>query len=200
MSIIMAFPKRLAWMIGLLFSSFASGIFAQTPGIQILFLNDYQQDQQLVVDASVKFEFSEAVLKAIHHEITLTFTTELTLNEVHRVFGLPLERNRASLRYQTQLQYDGFNRQYVITNQRNQNIRRFSNLTDAMKTLGTLSNFPVADLSDLHPNTLYSLQMRISLDRWQLPTPLIIDTLWSPAWQLDSGWYPTQIQSPKSWL
>lgn len=175
-------------------------VAADTPGIQILYLNDYQEDQQLVVDASAKFHFPPKVLSAIHHEIPLTFTTEIELNEIRTLLGIPFSRNRTQIVYRTELQYIGYNRTYVIANKRNQKVQSFDSLKEAMKTLGTLSNFRIADLADLHPDTLYAVKMRISLDQWQLPTPLIIDTLWSSDWQLDSDWRSIEIQSPKSWL
>ncbi|RUM90176.1 MAG: DUF4390 domain-containing protein [Thiomicrospira sp.] len=192
--------KRLSLVITLGFSSFIYAADTPPSSIQILYLNDYQDNQQLVLDASVRFQFKEPVLTALQHEIPLTFNTEIELNEVHSLLGFNMHRNRVTIQYQSQLQYFGYSQLYVISNKRNKKVQSFSNLKDALYTLGTLSNFRITDLADLHPNTLYAIKMRVSLNKWQLPTPLIIDALWSSDWHLDSDWSNIQIQSPKSWL
>lgn len=199
-TVLFSFLKHLGLMLVLGFSSLLQAADNQTSSIQIVYLNDYQDNQQLVLDASVQFQFHKTVLTALQHEIPLTFTTEIELNEVHSLLGFSMHRNRVTIQYQSQLQYFGYSHLYVISNKRNKKVQSFSNLKEALHTLGTLSNFRITDLADLHPNTLYAIKMRVSLNKWRLPTPLIIDALWSPNWHLDSDWSNIQIQSPKSWL
>lgn len=168
--------------------------------IQIVLLNDYQNDQQLFLDAKVNFKLTDALLQAIQHEVPLTFDTEIELIEQQNFLGINFSRTRVKIRYQTQVRYFGYNHRYVIANKRNKKVQSFDNLNDALNTLGTLSNFPLADLADLHPDTLYSIKMRVSLNKWQLPTPLIVHAMFVSDWQLDSDWRNIEIQSPKSWL
>lgn len=167
--------------------------------IQVLNLNDYQMDQRLVLDASVLFQLNANITEAVNHEVPLTFTTEIELNETYSLIGFEIPRNRVTIQYESQLNFFGFNKIYVITNKRNQKVQSFSNLSEALKTMGTLSNFYIANLAELHPDTLYTIKLRVSLNKWKLPTPLIIESMWNPAWELDSGWHQIQIQSPKSW-
>lgn len=193
---------RLSQRIGIAFSLIVA--IAWHPGaqadIQIRYLNDYQIDQQLVLDAQVDFKLDPIIIEAVNHEIPLNFTTEIELNESYSLMGFTLSRNRVRIVYESQLNYFGFNQIYVITNKRNQKVQSLSSLSEALRIMGTLSNFNLANLSDLHPNTLYTIKIRVSLNQWKLPTPLILDALWQPAWQLDSDWHQIQIQSPKSWL
>lgn len=199
-SILFSFLKHLSLMLLLGFSALSQAADDRTSSIQIIYFNDYQDNQQLVVDASVQFQFQKTVLTALQHEIPLTFNTEIELNEVHSILGMNMHRNRVTIQYQSQLQYFGYNQRYIISNKRNKKVQSFNNLKDALHTLGTLSSFRITDLAELHPNTLYAIKMRVSLNKWQLPTPLIIDALWSSDWHLDSDWSNIQIQSPKSWL
>lgn len=199
-SILFSFLKHLSLMLLLGFSTLSQAADDHTSSIQIIYFNDYQDNQQLVVDASVQFQFQKTVLTALQHEIPLTFNTEIELNEVHSILGMNMHRNRVTIQYQSQLQYFGYNQRYIISNKRNKKVQSFNNLKDALHTLGTLSSFRITDLAELHPNTLYAIKLRVSLNKWQLPTPLIIDALWSSDWHLDSDWSNIQIQSPKSWL
>lgn len=190
------------WMAGALLGLLAFNLsaYADDNPIHIRYLNDYQSDQQLLLDSSIRFSLPDEILKAVQHEIPLTFETEIELNEVHPMLGIEIERNRVHIRYQTQLRYIGFNRRYIISNRRNNQVQAFENLKDALQTLGTLSNFKLTDLADLHPDTTYIINMRVRLNKWELPTPLIIDSLFRQNWHLDSGWRSIEIQSPKSWL
>lgn len=175
------------------------GVSAAQADIQILSLNDYQMDQQLVIDARVDFALDPLIIEAVNHEVPLTFVTEIELNETDYFMGISLSRNRVKIVYESQLNYFGFHKNYIISNKRNQKVQSLSSLSEALKTMGTLSNFYIANLADLHPNTFYTIKIRVSLNKWKLPTPLILDALWNPVWQLDSGWHQIQIQSPKSW-
>lgn len=189
----------LQWLKLSLIMTFVGAPVAQAD-IQVRYLNDYQIDQQLVLDARVDFKLDPMITEAVNHEIPLNFITEIELNESTSLMGFNLSRNRVTIVYESQLNYFGFNQIYVITNKRNQKVQSFSSLSEALRTMGTLSNFNLANLSDLHPDTLYTIKIRVSLNQWKLPTPLILDALWNSAWQLDSGWHQIQIQSPKSWL
>ncbi|MDG4813237.1 DUF4390 domain-containing protein [Hydrogenovibrio sp. 3SP14C1] len=199
-AVLFSFLKCLGLLATLTFSTLIYAAENRPSSIQILYLNNYQDNQQLMLDASIQFHFDKTVLTALQHEIPLTFNTEIELNEVHSLLGFNMHRNRVTIQYQSQLQYFGYSQLYVISNKRNKKVQSFNNLNDALHTLGTLSNFRITDLADLHPNTLYAIKMRVSLNKWQLPTPLIIDALWSSGWHLDSDWSNIQIQSPKSWL
>lgn len=168
--------------------------------IQIISASDYQQDQKLFLNSQSIFNLPEAVISAINHEIPLTFKTEIRLSENSQRFGFNYKRTRVAIEYQTRLYVEGVNRRYFLYNSRNLKEQSFASLESALLTLGTLQSFPVIKLSELHPKQLYTLKIRISLDRWQLPAPLLIESLFKEHWQLDSDWYELSIQTPGSWL
>ncbi|KUJ71201.1 DUF4390 domain-containing protein [Thiomicrospira sp. WB1] len=173
---------------------------AENGRIEVRSLYDYQESQQLMLDARIKLTLPSDVVEALHHEIPIAFETDITLDESRSLLGIPYQRNRVRIQYQTRLQYYGFNQAWVLHNQRNQKVQSFSTLEEALDTLGTLSGFALTNLATLHPNTEYHMGVRMSLNRWALPSPMMIDALFSSAWHLDSDWKTIQIQSPKSWL
>lgn len=168
--------------------------------IVILKVRDYQQDKQLLIDSESRFYLPETVIDAIHHEIPLSFHIQIELTESSRMLGIKYQRNRNIISYNTEIHAYGVSRLYALYNNRNQNAKTFKTIDDALTTLATLQSFPIASLSELHPDQRYTLRMRISLDFWKLPAPLILEALLSPSvWQLDSGWFETTLQTPLSW-
>ncbi|MGM0540909.1 MAG: DUF4390 domain-containing protein [Pseudomonadota bacterium] len=168
--------------------------------IKIISASHYLQDQKLFLDSQSLFNLPEAIVNAINHEIPLTFKTEIRLSEKTRRLGFEYERTRVAIEYQTRLYVEGVNQRYFLYNTRNLKEQSFTTLESALLTLGTLQSFPVINLSELHPKQHYTLKIRISLDHWQLPAPLLIESLFKEHWQLDSGWYELSIQTPGSWL
>ncbi|MDG6778941.1 DUF4390 domain-containing protein [Thiomicrorhabdus sp. zzn3] len=168
--------------------------------IRIMQVTDYQENEQLLFDSQTQFHLPQALIDAIYNEIPLTFETEIIFTEHQRLIGIKYDRERVNIRYQTQLSYSSFHNRYTLENQRNQNRQHFSSLNKALATLGTLAAFPVLSLSELHPGQKYTLKLRIRLNYWRLPAPMILNALFNPEWQLDSDWFETTLYTPKSWL
>lgn len=167
--------------------------------IDILNITDYQQDKQLLIDSTSHFSIPERVIDAVHHEIALNFKIEIQLTEASRFLGFKYQRTRKNVVFHTQLYAYGVSRQYTLYNSRNNKSQAFRTIDEALKTLATLQAFPVASLSELHPEQRYTLRMRISLDYWKLPTPLILEALFNDEWHLDSQWFETTLKTPLSW-
>ncbi len=162
-------------------------------------LKEVIQDQKLVLNAEIDFTLPEEVVSAIHHDISILFKTEIILLEEKPLLGMTFERVRKSIEYHTELYAYGVNRYYVLYNHRNHKRQTFQTLKEALQTLGTLQALPLINLVELHPEQTYFLKIRVSLNKWRLPPPLLIDSLLEPYWQLDSGWQSFKIRTPKSW-
>jgi len=180
------------------------GLLIATPGlaeheIEILKVRDYQQNKQLLIDSESSFNLPQEVIDAVHHEIPLSFNTRIELTERKSLFGFKYERSRNIIEYRTDLYAYGVNRLYALYNHRNKKTQTFTTIDEALQTLATLQAFPVASLSELHPEQRYTLRMRISLDFWKLPTPLILEALTTSTWRLESQWFETSLQTPLSW-
>lgn len=172
----------------------------EPPGqVLIQNLSDYHHDQLLKANAQIEIQLPKRMRDALKHEIPLTFETEFELNEKFNFLGINLNRNRTHILYKTKLYYFTYNQLYFITNLRNGRTQSFESLKEALNTLGTIDNFTITDLAELHPNTLYTLKLRLKFDPWELPSPLLIETLTSSDWHLFSGWHSVKIKSPSSW-
>ncbi|MBN2865950.1 MAG: DUF4390 domain-containing protein [Thiotrichales bacterium] len=180
--------------------TFQSAFTFASDQIRIIQMTDYQEDQQLLFDSQVQFHLPKAVIEAIYNEITLTFKTEIVFQEHQRFAGIKYRRERMHVSYNTQLHYSDFSGRYTLVNERNNKVQSFSSLDEALKTLGTLSAFPILGLSELHPAQKYTLKLNINLNRWRLPAPLVLNSLLDSDWNLNSGWFETRIYTPKSWL
>lgn len=192
-------PRLLTGLMGLIMLLF-SVISSASDEIRIMQVTDFQEDQLLMFDSQTQFHLPDAVIDAIHNEITLTFETSIIFTEHHRMLGIKYDRERRNIQYQTQLHYSAFNNRYTLTNERNLNTQTFGSLKKALTTLGTLASFPVLSLSELHPGQKYTLKLRIRLNPWRLPAPMVLNSLLDSDWQLNSGWFETTIYTPKSWL
>lgn len=169
------------------------------PGITLIKVVDYRQQMQLKIDSLSRFKLGEAQIEAINHGISLKFKTEILLTESSSFLGFPYQRTRKHIRYHTELTSYGLNRQYVLFNNRNDKRQRFSSIDRALDTMGTLEDFEIADLKELHPTQKYRLKVRIYLDYWALPAPMLLDALFDPTWRLDSGWFEVNLTTPLSW-
>lgn len=185
--------------------SYAESILPETNSnaqnsIIILQVHDYQENKQLLIDSESVFNLPPKVIEAIHHEIPLSFKIQIELTEKSNLLGFNYQRTRKHISYNTDIYAYGVNRTYALYNNRNQKAENFRTIDEALTTLSTLQAFPIASLSELHPEQMYTLRMRISLDFWKLPAPLLLEALLTPSvWQLDSQWYETTLKTPLSW-
>ncbi|BBP44875.1 hypothetical protein THMIRHAS_02480 [Thiosulfatimonas sediminis] len=169
------------------------------PGITLLKVVDYRDHMQLKIDSISRFKLGKTQIDAINHGISLKFRTEILLTEGSSFLGIPYQRTRKHVRYHTELTSFGLNRQYVLFNNRNDKRQRFSSIERALETMGTLEDFEIASLKELHPTQKYRLRVRIYLDYWALPSPLLLDALLDPTWRLDSDWFEVNLTTPLSW-
>lgn len=169
------------------------------PKATINYISDYHEDQQLFMDAQAHIELSQDMTQALHHEVPLHFKTEIVLSEKSHFLGIKRYDAFKKITYETELRYVGYTQTYILYNKRNQQHRTFKTLKEALYTLTVLYNFPVTELSRLHPSNAYQLKLRLSLMPEKLPTPLILTGYLNEAWQLNSDWYQIEIHTPLSW-
>lgn len=160
---------------------------------------DYQQDKQLLIDSESSFNLPENALQAIEHNIPLSFYIEIELLEESKILGIKQNRVRNRVEFHNEVRSSGIHRLYFIYNSRNHKSQSFKTLDEALKTLSTIKAFPIASLSELHPEQRYTLRMRIKLDYWKLPAPLLLEAIFTKKWLLDSRWYETTLNTPLSW-
>lgn len=163
--------------------------------VSLLKINDYHQDQQLLFDAQLELQLPPRVLDALQHEIPLQFITHIKLNRRDQFFILPYNSELVDIQYVTELRYSRFFQRYSLHNLRNGNIEHFSQLHDALKTLGTLTGFSLANLNQMHSGLHYHIRLKLELSYWTLPAPLFTHALIHPEWRLASAWFELPVQS-----
>lgn len=167
--------------------------------IVILKVIDYRDNQNLKIDSNSRIHLNTSLLEAIEHEILLNFKIQMQLTETNKVLGIAYQRTRKSIDYHVRLFRSSLNQQFQLYNSRNGQTQSFRQLEEALETLSTIKAFEIAELSELHPRQNYTLRLRISLDRWKLPAPLVLQALFSSDWTLDSDWFETTLTAPQSW-
>lgn len=173
---------------------------ADAPGVTVLFLHHYVEDETLVADLRLRPRLSPAMLDALTHAIPLFFETRLRLVEHTRLSGLiPLHRTISEIPFSLRLDYLPEKRQWRLLNTGSGRVRQYDLLDDALETLGTYTGIPLASMSQLHPGIAYTIEARFRLSRNRLPAPLWLRSLGDRSWQLDSGWYRTNVDPRKLW-
>ncbi len=198
-------PRRADWRIVLfvMLTSLAGMAFAAAdnpPRVTVLFLHHYVEDATLKADLRLRPHLSAAMIDALHHAIPLHFQTDLRLVEHTRLSGfIPLHRTAGAAHFALRLDYLPEKRQWRLINFDSGRVRRYDLLEDALETLGTYTGIPLAPLQQLHPGIHYTVEARFRLQRSRLPAPLWLKSLGDAAWQLDSGWYRTDVDPRKLW-
>jgi len=178
----------------------ASAAAADAPQVTVLFLQHYVEDDTLKVDLRLRPRLSSAMIDALHHAIPLYFLTQLRLVEHTRLSGMiPMRRTVAEVRFPLRLDYLPEKRQWRLINLDSGWLRQYDLLEDALETLGTYTGIPLAPLARLYPGIRYTIEARFALQRSHLPAPLWLKSLGDTAWQLDSGWYRTDMDPRKLW-
>ncbi len=84
------------------------------------------------------------------------------------------------------LSYHALTRQYRLSNgSLHQN---FNTLSEALRILSRLRDWPVAEKSQLKTSEVYQAALRLRLDLTQLPKPLQVTAIGSREWNLASDW------------
>lgn len=187
----------------LFWSPSAKAILTSAPpplsSAKIGYISDYQEDQQLFIDANIQLTLSGEIQQALKHEVAIFFSTQVQLSEQMNFFGFHIFVERQAITYETLLRFSNFTGSYELTNLRNQQTRQFKSLKQALYTLGAIHSFPLVELARMHPSNTYQIGLRMSISPWKLPAPLIFPALTQAHWQLDSGWYEKEIRTSPSW-
>jgi len=155
----------------------------------------YATEGVLKMDASGHIPLSDKVHQAINSELMIYFTTEIKVEFLTSTFGIDYYSTLNELSYYTQLYAYGVNRQYVLYNNRNNKLRAFKSLDDALHTLGTLQGLSLLQLSDLPPSRKYRVSLRVKIDPLRLPAPMLLEIMTNEEWRANSGWI-TQTFEP----
>lgn len=97
-------------------------------------------------------------------------------------FSLQARGARLAMAEHAQLSYQPLSRRYVLS--RNGGQRVFALRESALRALGEFSAIRLREA----PSDLTKVEIRLKLDRAELPAPLRLPAYLSTQWRLDSGW------------
>ncbi len=148
-------------------------------------------DGVYLLNARVDYRLSEVIMGALQNGVMLTVQVEVEV-ERERTLLWNAELTRLSQRYE--LRYHALTRQYLVQNLNTAMQQAFPTQAAALSALGEIKNVPLLDEHLLTPGANYSARLRARLDHSQLPAPLRLTALLSPAWQTASAWYTWPLQ------
>ena len=143
------------------------------------------QDGYYVLDASVKYGFSDAVLEALSHGVPLVVELHV---EVRREDAWLWEPDIVDLRLRSQIRYSPLSATYQTTNLDTGAQRTFATRDSAIAALGDVRQLPVVQAAMLEPGERYLMDLRATLDIEALPLPLRPRAYLSREWSLASEW------------
>lgn len=187
--------KSLAWLLALWLCAPGFAAQAEEDPAQrrfiVLHADTTLADGVYLLNAEVDYRLSEVILGALQNGVTLTLQVEV---EVQRARNLlwDAELTRLSQRYE--LRYHALTRQYLVKNLNTAVQQAFPTREAALSALGEIKDVPLLDEHLLTPGANYSARLRARLDHSQLPAPLRLTALVSPAWQTASAWYTWPLQ------
>ena len=143
------------------------------------------QDGQYLLDATVRYAFSEAVLEALGHGVPIVVELHV---EVRREAAWLWEPDVVDLRQRSQIRYSPLSGTYLTTSLDTGAQRTFATRDAAVAALGEVRQLPVIRASTLEPGVSYLIELRASLDIEALPLPLRPRAYLSDDWNLGSDW------------
>ena len=170
------------------FSLYASQSLAQK--VQILDLRIFYDAQFLVLSTKANLNLNESIVEALDSNILIPFRIEIKLTK-NGFFGFRRKTQLKSFNF-TLAKY-ALGNQYVVTDQQSRTTISFSTLEKAKQHLENRQRLVITEKKSLIIQKPTEVAIRWRLMRSGLPIPMLLPTLFSSQWKLDSGWTFYQI-------
>ncbi len=170
------------------FSLYASQSLAQK--VQILDLKIFYDAQFLVLSTKANLNLNESIVEALDSNILIPFRIEIKLTK-NGFFGFRRKTQLKSFNF-TLAKY-ALGNQYVVADQQSRTTISFSTLEKAKQHLENRQRLVITDKKSLMIQKPTEVAIRWRLMRSGLPIPMLLPTLFSSQWKLDSGWTFYQI-------
>ena len=138
-------------------------------------------EEGFVFNADFALDLSPRLEQALNSGVALHFVVEF---ELLRPRWYWFDEKLAAERLQFRLIYHALSRQYRVS--RGSLYQNFFSLTEALRTIGTVRNWIVAER--VKPDEKYIASARMRLDTAQLPKPFQVSALTDREWTLASEW------------
>lgn len=148
-------------------------------------------DQVYVLDADIRYNFSERALNALANGVPLTLRMDIT---IERERSWWMDSAVAELEQRYEIEYHALSGLHVLRNLNSGASEVYPTLHGALYALGDVRDLPVIDENLLDEDASYIISMRVELDIESLPSPLRPFAYITPAWWLNSDWYTWSLR------
>ncbi len=138
-------------------------------------------DEGYVLSARFDIDLGARLEEALARGVTLAFNLEFAITRKRWYW---FDEQIASRSIDHRLAYNALTQQYRLST--NGLHTSHATLAEALRALGDVGGLVVAEKSAVKPGSTYSAELRLSLDKSQLPKPLQLDALANKSWQVDA--------------
>jgi len=153
-------------------------------------------DGVYILDADIRFVFSDETLEAIENGIPVTIVLDM---EVLRERGLVWDnlwwdKEIAHIEAKFRIETRPLSKTYLVRNLNSGETQVFGSFDDLVVGLGRIRGFPLLDQHLIGDDGNFYLRLRALLDIESLPSPMRPWAYLSSLWRLESDWYEWPIE------
>jgi hypothetical protein len=149
------------------------------------------EDGVYLLDASLDYGLTDAVIEALQNGVTLTLLFSI---EIKRERWYLWDESVTELRQKYQLKYFALSKKYML-NLTNTGIQEIhTSLDSVLMSLNHLEDFPLLDAALVSSDSDYIVYLKIQLDIEALPAPLRPVAYFSSDWRLASDWFSCTLK------
>lgn len=181
--------RGLGWIV--LAAVFACVLEAAAAGFDVTSARIRLVDDVYRLDAALDFDLSKAPLEALENGVALTIAIEVRIFRPRRYW---LDERVARVTQRYRLQYHALSNRYVLVNMNSAVSTNFDNLSDALRTMGTIEDFPLVDRDLIRRGQRYQGIIIARLDIEELPAPMRPLAYVSSDWRLSGDRYAWSLR------
>lgn len=136
-----------------------------------------------VLNAQFRVELSKKAEESLKRGVPLSFLQSFEIAQKHAYW---LDESKVAQERRYQLSYTPLLNRYRLKTDAGHS--DFDSLEDALRAVGSLSGWAIGPLSLLSADKRYEARLRLHLETNRLPQAQQLRALFSPNWDLDSGW------------
>ena len=156
---------------------------ARAASIEPVRASIFATDEGYALSADFAIDLGPRVEDTVARGVPLYFNLELNVSRPRGWWWFDEHILDRTLTYR--LSYNALTRQYRLST--GGLARSFDTLADALRAMGRIAALPISDRNTFKAGEKYHAEIRLSLDRSQLPKPFQIDAIGSRDWQIEAA-------------
>lgn len=160
-------------------------VSAKNYNFEINYLNITELEDELRLDAEIKYKLNDEVEEALINGISILFQVEVLVKSQRK---WTWDKTVSEISHTYKLNYHALSKQYIWENLDTGANDTFPDLDSALTHQGRISAMYIAETTNLFEKDQHFVQLRSRMLTDKLPLPLRIKSYFSPKWRLSSGW------------